>query len=732
MPTPRSWLALALAATLPVSCNKPEQSNAEPGTTDATAAETATPTPAVASHLGFAINVPADADLYISGHFMDEMTDALTKAFLVQKELTVDDDGTNEESDDLPLTEDTLREIARYTGDEFFLFVGPGTGDQLRLFGETYRTLSATFAGTLAGAVLDAISETDTPADFTRMAGNLPDDLANQWLDALEKNQRIQIPSVVFGWQPDASKLAECDEFIRNEFLTAINNEEIGKPVEIESCGTTLRGFEVAGDFLFEEVIEDARAELAKQGIADTLPPQISEQRIERFLSALEKLRITIAAGTADGRVITYIGNGQEGFKLAATPDQSLAAAASLRWTHQFAQNPLIAFTYLSEDMVDSALPWLDDSLYWNAIAGAIREPVTHQDNLRKLFTGLADTSRDIARRDTSALSILCVRDRGWRIESRGGWPDPDLDYQTPHSLASATDANSPAIRANWVQNRERNNARWSQLEHFAAIAEAMLEEVRANAPETAAMAPETITDRAITELRELNRAYRDEFRAGIGDEVAFVLDLDGEVPPVPGIPEETVAKFRAPRFTYARNVLDRTQLSAAGTSGVNSWRSLTAWATELSGEELPLIQPQSVESAGLVTWFAPLPFIGGDFLPGVTLNDDIWMLGTSRSMARDFAQAAASPATGRQTGMRIEVDFQPFIAWGREMIAMNQDQADALAEDMPAELKSLTDRDEFEQLEQSLDAMRGISFRKWMENGKPRSSFHLHYQTAG
>jgi hypothetical protein len=238
-------------------------------------------------------------------------------------------------------------------------------------------------------------------------------------------------------------------------------------------------------------------------------------------------------------------------------------------------------------------------------------------------------------------------------------------------------------------------------------------------------MLPEGTMDRIVKEIVGLNHAYRNEFRAGIGDEVAMIADFQGEVPPIPGISEETVQTAKAPRFLIARPVRDRAMLSGSGKSFVQSWRNLTAWASEQSGENLPLIVPQSIESGGLITWYPPLPFIGGDFMPGVTLNDDLWMLGTSRSMAGGFSKSMASSSSGGETGMIVEIDFAPVRDWATDLYQRNEADAKALTADAPDEVMELANQN-LERANTAIRRLQGLSYRHWMADGKPRSSLHI------
>lgn len=229
-----------------------------------------------------------------------------------------------------------------------------------------------------------------------------------------------------------------------------------------------------------------------------------------------------------------------------------------------------------------------------------------------------------------------------------------------------------------------------------------------------------------LSTVRTLNRAYRDEFRNGIGDEVAVFGDFLGEMPPVPGISEETVRDFTVPRFVYARPVTDRALVSKAGETSVGIWKDLIAYANGFGDGGIPLILPQSIESGGLVTWYAPLPFIGGDFVPGVTVGDKLWMVGTSRSLAGDLAKGLGSGSGSAETGVLVEVDFDAMETWLSELYQKGKEDAEALAEEE-------MDAAEIEQMEKSaagildgLSQLKSLKYRHWLESGKPRTSIEV------
>lgn len=713
----RMMVAGVAAALLAGGCDNKKNPPPADGK-QAEAGNQASNTPPVATHLGFASRVPKDADFFAAGFHADQALRALVDAFVKPEEMKP---GDSEE----------IQNIVDHIGGEAFVFVGAGAGSQLEMLAKTHRDVSSVITGQVVGALLDGLANKDTPPDFEKLNEEVFSDLAEKWLDNLEKNSRIQLPGLVMGWKPDAAKESKCRDAVIKWMDEVFVSDENVRPVKFEAGGVAFTGYEIPGREAFGEAIAKARGELAKNEGGSELLEQITQERVNRFLDAMENLRLTLATGTVYGRVLLYFGNGAEGFHLASSPAESLAASPDLAWTCDFASERIAATVYLSEHAIRSVLPLLDSSDQFDAISRAIRPPVREQRLLRELLTGLADTERQLAIRDASAWSAVCFENNGLHLETRGGWPDPALDYETPLRMTDAAIAQKPAIRAHWIQQRGRNDLAWKRMEHYGALIDALLGEIDTPDNPLAAMIPAGTLDRIVKEVGELNRAYRGEFRAGIGDEVAFIADFQGEVPPVPGISEETVQTAKAPRFIVARPVLDRPMIDASGKSFVRSWRSLTAWACELSGQNLPLIVPQSIESDGLVTWYPPLPFIGGDFMPGVTMNDNLWMLGTSRSLAGGFSKSMATASSGGDNGMIVEIEFAPIREWLTDIYQRNETEAKELTAEAPDEMKQLADKENLERATSALNRLQGLGYRHWMAGGEPRTSLHLRINAA-
>lgn len=716
----KSWVKPAAAALviLTIGCRKQS----------APAATVDTPSPAVAAaveavvrpdldYLGFAIRVPADADMYISGNHADDFFNSLLKPVSDFVETQNPSPEKKQEWDE------TIRELSGKVGDEAFAYVGRGVAGHLATAGENYRKMSAEMAGLMASSVLGTLAGepvTPDPEQFKETVLGM----MRKSLEKIGGDSKLNIPSVVMGWRPLPGKEAECLAPVASGLDGWFKNIASAKPLDFKASGGEFRGYQLEG----KELFADALAEFDQKRANGELPPWLGDlqpEQVDQLVAAMKNLRFTLAAGILDGRVLIYAGDGAGGLRLAEKPAESLAGSEALVWSREFSKRRVLGMAYVSEAMQRALLPWFDSSDYWLALAEAVRPPLQDTNLIRGLLTRMADTSRELAKREPMAWSAMVFEDEGVRWESSGGWKDPAIDYQTPLRMTPAVMAANPAVRIQWVQNRGWKDLSWSQIEIAALLCDSLINELKkAGNPMSEAVPAEAFATLR-EELQALNRAYRDEFRAGIGDEVAFIADLQGEVPAIPGISEATVKSGTIPRFLIARPIVDRSKVTLSGKSLAETWRTLTKLATEMSGTELPVILPQSLDSDGLKTWYPPLPFIGGDFVPGVTLNDQMWMLGTSRSMAASFAKATAAPAD-EETGVRVEIRFSPFREWIHNLYQLNRQEIDDLADQAMVPLKQAATGDNLERMESMAGRLDRFEYRHWLDGKTPRTRIHL------
>lgn len=698
------------------------------------AVETPTEKEHVLADLGFAGRVPADSDFYFAANYEEKdlingiLDWGLATGVLFESKIELGD-FSDKEDDPVDSRQEVYERLAGYFGSEVFVFSGPGLGDKLTMVGETYRQLSAAWAGFWVGAVLDALSDEETEPDFSDLVEVFSGDFLDRWLSVIHRDSKLLLPSVVVGWHPGSARRNECVGAISGYLDNSFRGKEGVEAVSFESQGARMVGYEVQGAMVFGEMIEGMRQGMEAELEETKLGASLSPQQLQQVLEALEGVKFTVATGEVDGRVLLYFGNGREGFKLAETPEGSLAGVDGMRWFEPSDGRRLAAVGYVSEEMVGIVLPWLDHSLYWESIGKAVRAPVVEQRMLRELFMGLGANARELARRDISAWSGAFFTGESWTLSTRGGILDPAIDFYTPLKMTQAVSGTDPAFSAHWIQKRHWNDLSWKRLEYMGFIIQTIFDEFdREREPSEALFVNAEIMAELGDIMQGLNKAYREEFRNGIGDEVAVYADFRGEMPPVPGISEQMAETLTVPRFVYARPVTNRAMLSKAGESSVKIWAETIEYVNDFADDMVPLIEPQMIESGGLQTWFAPLPFIGGDFVPGVTLNDSVWMLGTSRELAGGLAKGMEEKDTSDETGVILELDFDALEVWVQKLYEEGKDEVEAMA-------KSELDEAEIEKVGKAaggfldgLKKLKRLKYRQWLESGIPQTKIDISF----
>ena len=310
----------------------------------------------------------------------------------------------------------------------------------------------------------------------------------------------------------------------------------------------------------------------------------------------------------------------------------------------------------LPQPLVRAALPWLRTSDYWLSR----RAPSVHR-SARSACCGRC--CRRWRRRAAnwcggcSAWSAVIVEDEGWRYESRGGWAEPALDDAAPLRMTDAAVLLKPAVRMYWSAPRAQRSVLEAGRTARRTGGVGVQRIRRGGSVGDGDGAGRRLPADDEGDARRQPR-YREEFNAGIGDEVAFVMDMQARCLLCRAFPKRRW-RGATPRFIVARPVVDRANIDASGASFAASWKGLTGWASELSGSELPLIVPQKIDSIDLVTLEFAAAIHRWRFHPGVTMSDscgcrDLQVDGSGLS------KAMVAPSSAGEARMIVEIDFAP------------------------------------------------------------------------
>jgi hypothetical protein len=212
------------------------------------------------------------------------------------------------------------------------------------------------------------------------------------------------------------------------------------------------------------------------------------------------------------------------------------------------------------------------------------------------------------------------------------------------------------------------------------------------------------------------------DFADGLGAESAFVMDLNGSVPPLPGIPQQLVDQGKFPRISVIAPVADRAKLDASWEKINTSATGIMAKVSEMAGQQIPMQKPISSEKDGFTTWFFALPFFTDDFMPSVTLSDQWFAASTSKKQALDLLGKAAAGG-GTSDGLVFSMNFKALEKFSREMLqVLEKNQEAILGENAmtPEQLKHAG------QVIGALEEVDSLTARCRRENGLLRTSIHL------
>jgi hypothetical protein len=208
------------------------------------------------------------------------------------------------------------------------------------------------------------------------------------------------------------------------------------------------------------------------------------------------------------------------------------------------------------------------------------------------------------------------------------------------------------------------------------------------------------------------------DFGGALGNERAWVMDLKGTVPTIPGIPQAVVDSGKFPRISVVAPVSDRAKLA-------DSWKNLNTSITgvlgkikEMSGMEIPMQKPISSEKNGYTTWFFPVPVFNDDFMPSVTVGDQWFAASTSKNQALDLLSQAAVGGETR-TGLQFTMNFKALQKFSQEMHGVLEKNSEALGisvEDLKSAAELIT----------ALEDLDKLTVHARREGGVLRSSVHF------
>ncbi|MGJ8726051.1 MAG: hypothetical protein ACSHYB_15960 [Roseibacillus sp.] len=497
------------------------------------------------------------------------------------------------------------------------------------------------------------------------------------------------------------------------------------KSAEAEVAGVAFNGLSVDGALLVEALEEE-------MGLAGMLENFLDPASAKDLVKSLSEKSLVLLAGVSDEAVYLYLGTNAEGIPLVDDAAEGLASSAHFEFADPYLDENLVSLFWMEEEMVQvgataqgifgNYIEGIRLGLQGNNAVGDTKNLKALLEKLEKLEKGYLATGQS---QTASAVSFL--RADGLYTEGFGGYLDGVYDYETPHQMGTAAGDTFLTIQSvmdpevNELSTKYIETAMETVYEMASLVAE--MEDVPADFEKFLdgfQMFDTKMKEDALALWQGLEASG-----AGLGNEFIYEVDLAGSWPTVPGVPEQIIEKGLAPRLSYVMPVTDRAELAT-------SWKELEGAATkilktvsEMVGEEIPMQKPMSSQNDGLKTWFFAIPTMTDDFIPSITLDDEVMVMGTSKERAVELAQSAKQEGAGI-SGVVVEMNFEPLQTFLSGWLA--------LVEENPEEI--LTDEDALDFFEENQELLKevveameefdSVRTHTRLENGVLRSSSHL------
>lgn len=655
-----------------------------------------------ADKLGFAAHLPKDTELYFgSVNLKNHLASAEKSVFWKDLSAFIDDK--------VPAAarknETAGEPIKDLWGDDFFVALSKGSSPALtgvREFSDlytevTYRLMMA--GGPLAGN--PAESKT-APEKFVKVLLDDPK-MLKRVADAVAA---LRVPSIIAGVKVD--KPADLlKKLLPDDKLT-----EFAKKARVTDVTSTLGGKFKCYEFQMRTQLTDEVKKKLIEGVPQKPGPDDPRAIVAGALDALQAKTCSVAIGTAGGYIIVAAGQDASHLQFTENPSASLLEKPVADRALPFAAKDLLAF-YTADASVMRALtsPRPLQPLLRGIVAGLKASPMFRElaSGLEPRLIDMGELEERVYKHDFTDAAGIGWWDQGLRLENFGGMDSSMFDLSVPRRFASLLDDPGLIFGINYVTQPDVAAAgraygeTWVELIHHVA---GELLRSGLGGPQSGQMF-ELAEKAVIPELLNFYHGSKMIDEKALGPEQAFISDLGGKLNGIPGVPPE-LAEKKMIRFAAVHPVISRPLLASSWASMEGALKRMAAALPSPTPIAIP--SPLSSEKGGVTTYFYPIPFATEDLMPCASLNDKLFILGTSKNLNESLASRLASPAapkTADTSGVQWRLSFGNL----RELVRISASASKAPPAD---EVKSAM------RWMAPFEDMRG---RSWKEDGRRRDS---------
>jgi uncharacterized protein YoaH (UPF0181 family) len=727
--------SLPLAASLAViSCKKNQTASPVTATQTGESVNPVTtpetpliPAPSVspgdrASKLGFAQMLPKDTETLIliqnGAEVAKRVKGSKFYGFLKSQNPGIDDMVDGEGGDSLGAMD--------ILGQEFFLATGKNTGEQsANLVRFSNRQNYYQFRNLLA-MVISSLKEEEPDMEMLSEEGPLFD-MVKDPQSGLELLKKSESPPIFVGCKTTAENRDKVLQAFKGMTANLAMAGASAEELNFEADGRTFEGHQIAG----KKLVEDLKAD---QALIERMDEKLEKDVQAELWKILAEKNIIAVTGVVNDYVVLFVGSRKEDLTFASTPAESFAAADALSFVDPYLEKNPVAVAYSDK----SVLEGLSSGNGIAVIAQALRDAIAGNGKvdtreIEALLDVIAEREKELTSMSKfSTFGAVAMLDQGFKIETFGGSNSPNFQTEAKNQMGALATQKDTAIFVNWTGNAAYGVKANAYLESLVETTYAITKnvstwDVKENPGFDAFKQYFTLFEENFSDdTVKLWQAMSVDMNDGLGNESAIVVDLNGEMPPLPNVPQELVKAGKFPRVSWVKPVKDRAKLAAAWDQMNASGESIMKQVSAMMESEQALPKPMSSKENGLITWFFAGPLFTDDFAPSVTLDDKWFVASTSKTHAVALAQAAASSNTGK-TGAYMSVKFDALRSCAEHWLKAVDDNKDALFEDNESAAEDFTaNRKMIQDSLGALGELDEMTLHTRKESGSDRTSFHL------
>jgi hypothetical protein len=701
----------ALLCLLAASCHKKQESSAGQPQASVSSSEAK-----LTAAYGFAAQTPKDAEGYVAVYglkklWQDFHGSKAAKALLanpsVQNHLADPSlraviDGAKQTAgvqNLRPLISDVL-------GEEAFVIFAPGSAEKLQAFQR----------------FSNALRIEGFKSNLAQILHSQPEDKLATYLTLYKANaDSLHIPPMIFGGKVLAQKAALV--------------QQLGALEKKLPPGVEVTAFNLNGNLPFKSLVfslskllpTDRQDQLKKLITSKISDPKAAE---EVFQSIIVR-KIEVAYGFAGDYFLVSVGNDHAHLKLAANFGDSLIAQPELAVAGKFADKPILSFSWCDKAFGALSMPHYKLSALYARLKSEIDASLPGIDS-KKLEADLARIDEKGARvfdGEVDPMVGVSYRDRGIFGETFGG---PRL-----HAFSAAKPLKFAAVPADstffWMDAQRDPAARaaaWDWIEDLTATGYDLF--VTVGVPklnDQQRMGFGMFQNLALPKLIELYHITRDQFCKSLGNESALAVDLGGEMPQIPMVPQTVLDNGKMLRLAVVKDVQDRKLLAQSWESYFKLARDVALLIPQTAQMPGGLPGPKSETADGVTLSYYPLPLPTGDLVPTVATTDTTLVMSTSQKYSVELSKAASKPAPAGGQPMAIDVRVNPkaacdFLDKWMAVVAANPDLffpgKPERAEEFKKRLPAIS------ALIQSARSVSGIECQVFEEKGQRRTTTRI------